>query len=154
MFGRQTSPESTPTPATPVGGLPRTPENTSPSKYSSTIGPDLIITGSDIALICKSSLLIAGEVKGDVNGDAVTVSKNGRVTGTITARSIDVYGEVNGALRTSAATLHASAHVNGDIIQQNLVIKEGAHFDGNVRLAKDAQEVEPQLDPTALKSQS
>lgn len=150
MFGRETSPQSTPPPATPVGGLPRSAEGAAANKYSSTIGPDLIITGSDIALICKSSLLIAGEVTGDVNGDAVTVSKNGKVTGTITARSIDVYGVVDGALRTSAATLHSSAHVNGDIIQQNLVIKEGAHFDGSVRLARDAKEVEPEFDPNAL----
>ncbi len=32
----------------------------------------------------------------------------------------------------------------------NLVIAEGAQFDGRVRIAGNASDVEPQLDPTAV----
>jgi hypothetical protein len=40
--------------------------------------------------------------------------------------------------------------IDGDIVQKNLVIAEGAHFDGRVRAAKDASELEPVLDAKTL----
>jgi len=118
-------------------------------QYASIIGPDLTVTGEQITVFCKNTLLIAGEIAGDVNGDEVTVAKTGKVTGTISARTIAVHGRVNGSLRATTATLHSTAQVSGDILQQNLVIAEGAQFDGRVRVASDPSEVQPQLDPSA-----
>jgi cytoskeletal protein CcmA (bactofilin family) len=119
------------------------------AKQASVIGPDLAIVGEKITLVCKSSLVIAGEVSGDIHGDDVTVGQTGKVTGTVSARSITVHGEINGILRAETVALHQTARITGDIVQKNLVIAEGAQFDGRVRSAKEPSEWQPVLDPNA-----
>jgi cytoskeletal protein CcmA (bactofilin family) len=148
VFGRTFNPE----PKLPArSGTTETPGASSAGgKQASVIGPDLSIIGQKITLVCKSTLIVTGEILGDINGSEVTVGDTGKVTGTITARSISVHGEVHGALRAESVTLYATAHIVGDIIQKNLVIAEGAKFDGQVRAARDSAEIEPMFDVAAL----
>lgn len=154
MFGRTLNPDSK-FPAGPSDSS-GTPDRTAPGagatggKQASVIGPDLSIIGQRITLVCKSTLIVTGEILGDINGSDVTVGDTGKVTGTITARTISVHGQVKGALRAESVTLHATAQIDGDIVQKNLVIAEGAKFDGRVRAAKDASELEPVFDVAAL----
>lgn len=112
---------------------------------TSVLGPDITISGQQLVLKTKGSLLIAGQIQGDVHGEAVTVGESGSVTGTITARTITIQGETRGALKGSQVILHASSRVDGDIVKQTLSIAEGAQFDGSVRRAKDIGEVTPDL---------
>lgn len=139
-----------------MGSAPAAPMPTGPvgGKQVSVIGPDLSIIGQKLTLVCKSTLIITGEIVGDINGSEVTVGDTGKVTGTITARNIAVHGEVRGALRAETVTLQSTARIDGDIVQKNLVIAEGAQFDGRVRAAKDASEFEPQLDVAAITAAS
>ncbi len=116
---------------------------------ASVIGPDLAIVGQKITLVCKSALVIAGEVSGDIHGDDVTVGQSGKVTGTVSARTLTIHGEINGTLRAETVALYATARINGDIVQKNLVIAEGAQFDGRVRSAKDPSDWQPVLDADA-----
>lgn len=120
-----------------------------PSGPASVIGPDLAIVGQKITLVCKSALVIAGEVSGDIHGDDVTVGQSGKVTGTVSARTLTIHGEINGTLRAETVALYATARINGDIVQKNLVIAEGAQFDGRVRSAKDPSDWQPVLDADA-----
>lgn len=117
---------------------------------TSIIGSDFAIVGERVTLVCKSKLLVEGEVIGDINGEDVTVGESGMVTGTITARTITMHGALKGALRGESVTLHKTARVDGDIVQNTLVVAEGAQFDGRVRPPQDANEVKPQLDPAAF----
>ncbi len=112
---------------------------------TSVLGQDITIIGQQLVLKTKGSLLIAGQIQGDVHGESVTVGETGSVSGTITARTITVQGEVRGALKGSAVNLNATARVDGDIVKQTLAIAEGAQFDGSVRRAKDVSEVTPEL---------
>ena len=112
---------------------------------TSVLGPDITIIGQQLVLKTKGSLLIAGQIQGDVHGESVTVGESGSVTGTITARIITIQGEARGALKGSQVILHASSRVDGDIVKQTLSIAEGAQFDGSVRRAKDIAEVTPDL---------
>ena len=112
---------------------------------TSVLGPDITISGQQLVLKTKGSLLIAGQIQGDVHGESVTVGESGSVTGTITARTITVQGETRGALKGSQVILHATSRVDGDIVKQTLSIAEGAQFDGSVRRAKDISEVTPDL---------
>ena len=122
------------------------PSMMTPAKSASVIGPDLAIVGQRITLVCKSALVISGEVAGDIHGDDITISETGKVTGMVVARNLSVHGEVNGQLRGETVALHSTARINGDIMQKNLVIAEGAQFDGRVRKAKDASDWQPTLD--------
>lgn len=163
MFGRGFNPDQKPvnapgTPITPSAGIATpppsaglrevAPANTmmAPAKNASVIGPDLAIVGQKITLICKSALVISGEIAGDVHGDDITVSETGKVTGTLVARNLSIHGEIHGQLRGETVALYATARINGDITQKNLMIAEGAQFDGRVRKAKDASEWQPAPD--------
>ena len=121
-----------------------------PAKTTSVIGSDFAIVGEKVTLVCKSTLLVEGEVIGDINGEDVTVGESGMVTGTITARNITMHGALRGALHGDNVTLHKTARVDGDIVQNSLVVAEGAQFDGRVRPPRDATEVQPVLDATAF----
>jgi cytoskeletal protein CcmA (bactofilin family) len=147
VFGRTLNPDN---PEPKSQGTRSGPPASNPGAQSSVIGPDLSIIGQRITLVCKSSLTVTGEVLGDINGSDVTVGETGRVTGIITARTISVHGTVQGALRAESVTLHSTANIEGDIIQKNLVIAEGAKFDGRVRAVNDPSEIEPVFDVAAL----
>lgn len=116
-----------------------------PDTPTSVLGQDITISGQQLVLKTRGSLLIAGQIQGDVHGESVTVGETGSVSGTITARTIIVQGEVRGALKGSAVILNATSRVDGDIVKQTLAIAEGAQFDGSVRRAKDVSEVTPDL---------
>lgn len=116
-----------------------------PDTPTSVLGQDITISGQQLVLKTRGSLLIAGQIQGDVHGESVTVGETGSVTGTITARTITVQGEVRGALKGSSVNLNATSRVDGDIVKQTLAIAEGAQFDGSVRRAKDVAEVTPDL---------
>jgi cytoskeletal protein CcmA (bactofilin family) len=120
-----------------------------PSRPASVIGPDLAIVGQKITLVCKSALVVAGEVSGDIHGDDVTIGETGKVNGTVSARNLSIHGEINGELRGETVALYSTARINGDIIQKNLVIAEGAQFDGRVRSAKSASDWQPVLEADA-----
>lgn len=169
MFNRVSSPDprtQSSTPATaPASAAPQTqpqpPQMKSPPPFAhnmngvagarhndtptSVLGQDITISGQQLVLKTKGSLLIAGKIDGEVHGESVTVGETGRVSGTIVARNITVQGEVSGALRGSSVVLNSTARVDGDIIKQSLAISEGAQFDGSVRRAKDPAEVTPDL---------
>ena len=100
---------------------------------TSILGPDITIIGQQLVLKTKGSLLIQGQIQGDVHGEMVTVDHGANVNGVVTARTIAVQGEVKGALKGSAVILHASAVVDADVVHQTLSIAEGAHFEGSVR---------------------
>jgi cytoskeletal protein CcmA (bactofilin family) len=117
---------------------------------SSVIGTDLTILGEKITIISQNKLQIDGDVRGDVNGKQVVIGEDGSVVGTVSAESIEVRGGVRGAIRAQSVMLHPTAEVEGDIFHQTLSISEGAQFDGRVRRAKDANELRPQLDPSAF----
>jgi cytoskeletal protein CcmA (bactofilin family) len=146
VFGRTLNPESKP-PGSRTGSSDF---SSATGGQSSVIGPDLSIIGQRITLVCKSMLTVTGEVLGDINSSEVIVGETGRVTGIITARNIAVHGIVQGALRGESVTLHSTANIEGDIIQKNLVIAEGAKFDGRVRAVSDPSEIEPIFDVAAL----
>ncbi|MFN3867803.1 MAG: polymer-forming cytoskeletal protein [Hyphomicrobiaceae bacterium] len=117
------------------------------SSGTSVIGRDVSISGDKINVVCQSRLQVDGEILGDLAGREIIIGDSGRVTGSISADTVDVRGKVDGSIKGGTVSLHPSARVNGDIVHQTLAISEGAHFDGRVRRAKDASEVKPDLTP-------
>jgi len=139
------------------GGLPGSARGDASSDNAdgtSVIGSDLTILGEKITIISQNKLQVDGHVRGDVHGKQVTISKGGSVTGRVCAEKIEVRGGVHGSIRALVVTLHDSAQVQGDIMHQKLAISEGAEFDGNVRLIKDASELMPVLDAEAITGQT
>ncbi len=139
--------------ATPLTGQTRTAEDIVHSTSgpgaeagTSVIGTDLTILGERITIISQNKLQIDGDIRGDVSGRQVTIGPAGSVVGTVSAEKIEVFGGVNGAIRAISIALHPSSKVNGEIVNQTLVISEGAQFEGSVRRASDKNELMPNLD--------
>jgi cytoskeletal protein CcmA (bactofilin family) len=119
------------------------------SAGTSVIGSDLTILGDKITIISKNRLQVDGNVRGDVRGRQVTISKEGSVSGQVWAEKIEVRGAVNGSIRAVAVTLHNSAKVDADIMHQRLAISEGAEFGGSVSRVADTSALMPVLDADA-----
>ena len=112
---------------------------------TSILGPDISIFGEQLVLKTKGSLLIQGHIEGDVHGESVTVDDGAHVKGTITARTIAIKGAARGDLKGSSVILHEKAVVAANIVQQRLVVAEGANFEGTVKRADGDHEVMPDL---------
>lgn len=137
----------------PTPGQVRTTDATTRSPFApaaemgtSVIGTDLTILGECITVISQNKLQIDGDIRGDVSGKQVTIGPEGSVIGTVSAERIEVFGGVRGAIRALSVALHPSSQVDGEIVNQTLVISEGAQFDGRVRRSLDANELMPNLD--------
>jgi cytoskeletal protein CcmA (bactofilin family) len=122
----------------------------SPQTGVSVIGTDLTILGDKITIISQNKLQVDGQVRGDVHGKEIVVSKGGSVTGKVWAEKIDIRGTVDGSIVAVAIALHDTAKVGGDIMHQKLEISEGAEFDGSVKLVKDTSQLMPILDAEVI----
>jgi cytoskeletal protein CcmA (bactofilin family) len=117
----------------------------SADRPTSILGPDITISGQQLVIKTKGSLLIQGQIQGDVQGEAVTVEDGANVDGVVTAKNIVIHGGAKGSLKGSTVILHSTSIVDADIVHQTLSIEEGAQFEGAVRRAKDISEVTPDL---------
>ena len=117
---------------------------------TSVIGTDLTILGDKITIISQNKLQVDGQVRGDVQGKEVLVSKGGSVTGKVWAEKIDIRGTVDGSIVSVSITLHDLAKVGGDMMHQKLSISEGAEFDGRVQHVTDTSQLMPLLDAEAI----
>ena len=60
----------------------------SPQTGVSVIGTDLTILGDKITIISQNKLQVDGQVRGDVHGKEIVVSKGGSVTGKVWAEKL------------------------------------------------------------------
>jgi cytoskeletal protein CcmA (bactofilin family) len=90
------------------------------------------ITGSE-------SLFIDGKVEGSINlnGNRVTVGRNGQVSASITAREVVVLGKVRGNVTaTDRVDIRAEGALTGDVAAARISIEDGAFFKGGIDIRK------------------
>ena len=118
---------STPTPATPAPGKPKT---------ESLIAPDITIEGK---IEGAGHVRIAGSFKGDVNvrGD-LTIEPNARVTGSVRAEKVTIAGELLGNIESAVhVELLASGALTGDLKAGSLSVAAGSRMRGQVEFGWD-----------------
>ena len=135
-------------PSTPVFEPNSTPGRTSvpassavaaPSEQA-TIGKSLIIKGE---LSGSESLYIDGKVEGSItlDGNRVTIGRNGQVHANIQAREVVVLGKVKGNIHaTDRVDIRADGALTGDVIAQRISIEDGAFFKGGIDIRKPGTE--------------
>ncbi len=91
-------------------------------------------------LIFEGSVLVAGKFKGEVfSAGELTVGKTGYVEGSVEIGTIIVHGEVRGNIKAKQKiVINAPAIVRGDIVAPSLIIEEGAVFEGNCAMGRNA----------------
>jgi cytoskeletal protein CcmA (bactofilin family) len=81
---------------------------------------------------------VAGRVGGSVRGAEVEVRRDGTVVGPVIADRAVIHGHVGGGIVVSdRLALEDTAVVEGDIEARRLAVKEGAHFNGRVKMKAD-----------------
>lgn len=101
------------------------------------------ITGSE-------SLFIDGKVEGSINlnGNRVTVGRNGQVAASITAREVVVLGKVRGNVTaTDRVDIRAEGALTGDVAAARISIEDGAFFKGGIDIRKP--DAKPAATPAA-----
>ena len=81
------------------------------------------------------NIRIDGEIQGDIFSKGnITIGEVAKVNGKLNANVITIGGKVSGIVRAKdKIILDSKSYLKGDIITKNLVIEEGAKFDGNCK---------------------
>lgn len=102
------------------------------SRVDTIVGSSAELNGN-IFLKDKGIIRIDGHLHGDISGaDSIIIGKSGVIEGDIIAGTILVGGKVTGNISASQnLEMFSSARVKGDIKCSQLLIEEGAVFEGN-----------------------
>jgi cytoskeletal protein CcmA (bactofilin family) len=104
----------------------------------SLIAENVSVDG-DIA--SDGDIQLDGAVHGDVKVAHLSIGDTGQVEGAITADAVEIRGRVTGTITAKTVRLFATAKVDGDITHGQLAIEAGAHFAGrSVKLGETQQE--------------
>jgi len=120
------------------------PRSTNLSTLSSGVKYEGNISGA-------GDIQIDGTLKGDVRVARVVIGDGGVVEGAVAGDVVEVRGKVTGSITGKAVKLFSTARVEGDITQEQLMIEQGAWFQGRCLQAKReaAPAPEPKITPPA-----
>ncbi|PIV19580.1 MAG: hypothetical protein COZ15_04690 [Elusimicrobia bacterium CG_4_10_14_3_um_filter_49_12_50_7] len=106
-------------------------------RIETVIGHESVITGT---IATKGSLKIDGLVNGGIEqADAVIIGDTGKIIGDVTAQTVIVSGEVEGNIHSYISLeLMEDGKIKGDVKTSQISINEGAFFEGNVTMEKNA----------------
>lgn len=105
----------------------------------SIIGAESSFQGT---LRSKGSIRIDGKVEGGVSAEGVILGERGEVQGDISARTVVVGGKVTGNIHaTESLELLTKSQVFGDLHAPQLLIAEGAIFEGSCLMASEKAKV-------------
>lgn len=113
-------------------------QKVSSSQVDTIVGSGCELQGT---LAVQGTIRIEGRVNGEikVQGDLI-VGEKGQVTANIKARDVTVAGVVRGDLDLEGTLeITPSGQVQGDIAVANLIIGEGANFEGNCKMQQPAE---------------
>ncbi len=95
------------------------------------IGEGVTFNGS---IVAPGKVLISGTVTGQLQADDLQIGKNGKVTGKVQAREIDVHGELNEDIICKEHILiHSTGKVTGSLEYSELEIQRGGRFHGDMK---------------------
>ncbi len=83
----------------------------------------------------SGNIRVDGEIQGDIFSESnITIGEGAKVNGQINATVITIGGKVSGIVRAKDnLILNSKSNLKGDIFTKNLVIEEGAKFDGKCK---------------------
>lgn len=125
MFNKTNGP--TPTSNAPKSMSAPSPKAMSASGAPSILGRDITITGD---IKTDGDVQIDGRLDGNIHAGNVTIGEQGAVNGKIVAKHLHVRGKVAGKVDANVVELAETANVQADLIQDQLMIANGAFFDG------------------------
>ncbi|OGR89383.1 MAG: hypothetical protein A2992_04450 [Elusimicrobia bacterium RIFCSPLOWO2_01_FULL_59_12] len=109
------------------------------AQLETMVGAESFFQGT---LRSKGSIRVDGKIEGGVSADGVIVGEQGEIQGDVSARSVVVGGKVTGNIHaTETLELLAKSQVFGDLHAPQLVIAEGAVFEGSCLMASEKSKI-------------
>ena len=93
------------------------------NKTKSILVSDVKIKGN---ITEKESIIIDGEVNGNINADLVETFENSNIKGNITSKDVFIGGKLKGDINSDRVHIRKTADVDGKIMQKILSIEEGS----------------------------
>ena len=119
-------------------GLEKEIEKVEGEAISSIIDASMSITGE---ITFKGKTRIDGTINGNIKGEHLILSKEGKITGDVQIISFICQGTFNGNIETSILTARKGSTINGTIVAENLTVEPGASIDGEIKAsAKKSQQ--------------
>lgn len=99
-------------------------------------------------------LHVEGSLKGDIQVGRVVIGDGGVVEGSITADLVEIRGRVSGTITGKSVKLYGTARVEGDITQEQLAVEQGAWFQGrSIQAKREAAIIQGAASPPAERYQ-
>ncbi len=124
MFSKTNSPS---VPAAPESAPKKSSGPRTSAGAPSILGSDLLITGD---IKTDGDVQIDGRLDGNIKAGNVTIGEQGAVNGKIAASTVHIRGKVTGKVDANSVDLSETANVQADLVQDQLMIANGAFFDG------------------------
>jgi cytoskeletal protein CcmA (bactofilin family) len=120
------------------------------TQVGSSNSEETIISGGvkiEGKITSSGNIRIDGEIQGDIFSKGnVNIGDAAKINGQINANVVTIGGKVNGIVKAKDKTiLNSKSHLKGDIFTKNLVIQEGAKFDGNCKTGDSVDIAEPKV---------
>ena len=93
------------------------------NKTRSVLLSDLKLKGN---ITEKESIIIDGEVDGNISADLVETFENSKIKGNITSRNLFIGGKLKGDINSDRVHIRKTADVEGIIKQKKLSVEEGS----------------------------
>ena len=93
------------------------------NKTRSVLVSDLKVKGN---ITEKESIIIDGEVVGNISADLVETFENSNIKGNIKSRKTVIGGKLKGDINSDSVHIRKTADVDGTIKQKTLSIEEGS----------------------------
>src|SRR5437773_10597251 len=109
------------------------------SHLETVVGAESSFQGT---LRSKGSVRIDGKIEGGVSAEGVILGERGEVQGDISARTVVIGGKVTGNVHaTESLELLSKSQVFGDLHAPQLLIAEGAVFEGSCLMASEKSKI-------------
>ena len=138
MFNKTNTPTSTSADSKKPSTAPRSTSSAMPS----ILGKDIVITGD---IKTEGDVQIDGRLDGNIIANNVKIGEQGAVNGKISASKVTIQGKVSGKISAGVVELTATANVQADIVQDQLLIANGAFFDGKCSRKSSGTAVKPKV---------
>lgn len=86
------------------------------------------------------SILVKGEVRGDVEAKSVDVSASGVVLGAVLAKNVIVRGQIRGSIGSASVSIESGADMQADLVAETLSVEEGASVVGHIRVGANGED--------------
>lgn len=139
MFNKTNSSSTTTTDAKKKASMPKV---TQAAGIPSILGKDIIITGD---IKTDGDVQIDGRLEGNIIANHVMIGEHGAVNGKISAVKATIQGKVTGKIDASTVELSETANVQADIVQDHIMIANGAFLDGKCTRKSSASMTKPKV---------